>query len=128
MHRDGGTQGCNARSSAHLTVVHWPLHDGISGILYGCKFTVPNHNLKMLVASHKPDKRNDGKVYVKWKDCDDSQNTWENVQVEEGDRGVAAVIVEVFRTLKNLESRQNLQNHHSDDSASSSTYMYQFEG
>jgi hypothetical protein len=31
------------------------------------------------------DERQDGKVYVKWKDSDDSHNTWENVQVEEGD-------------------------------------------
>jgi hypothetical protein len=29
----------------------WPLHGVIPGILHGCRFTVSNHNLKMLVDS-----------------------------------------------------------------------------
>ena len=40
MHRDVHTQECSARSSAHLTVVHWPLHVGIPGILHGCNIDV----------------------------------------------------------------------------------------
>ena len=50
MHRDVHTQECSARSSAHLTVVHWPLHVGIPGILHGCNI----FRVKMVVASHKP--------------------------------------------------------------------------
>jgi hypothetical protein len=54
MHRDVHTQECSARSSAHLTVVHWPLHVGIPGILHGCNI----FRVKMVVASHKPNHDN----------------------------------------------------------------------
>ena len=49
------------------------------------------------------DERMDGKVCVKWKNCDSSQNTWKDVKVEPGDGGVAVMFVEAFRNSKTLE-------------------------